>query len=76
MRNVTFNKWIQSKQEDGKRIPGYWEEGFTNEGIFHQWASAFEEFESGPGNYTVALVETPDGTVQSVLPSNIKFGYG
>jgi hypothetical protein len=76
MRNVTFNKWIPPSRKDGKLVSGYWEEGFPNQGIFHQWASAFEEFESGPGNYTVALVELPDGTVQSLLPSQIKFGYG
>lgn len=44
---------------------GHYEE-FEN-GIFHQWGSGYEEFENGAGNYSVAIVELPDGKV--VLPS-------
>ena len=43
------------------------------EGKFHAWGSSFEEFENGPANYTVALVEMPDGTVQSLMPWLIRF---
>ena len=43
------------------------------EGLFHQWAAAYEEFESGPGNYTVALVELPGGRIVESLPTDIKF---
>ena len=35
-------------------------------GKFHQWGSNYEEFENGAGNYSVAIVELPDGTV--VMP--------
>ena len=79
LRKVSFKKWIPAYYEDtplGKRIrqgTGCWEKEFTGQGIFHQWASAYEEFETGAGNYTVALVELPDGTINEVLPSNIKF---
>ena len=45
----------------------------TIEGLFHQWGSDFEEFECGPGNMTVAIVELPDGTVETFAPINIKF---
>ncbi|WP_312998282.1 hypothetical protein [Leclercia sp.] len=45
----------------------------TIEGLFHQWGSDFEEFETGPGNVTVAIVEFPDGTVETFPPHNIKF---
>lgn len=46
---------------------------FTNEGLFHQWGCSYEEFESGAGNFTVAIVELTDGTIEQVLPSNLKF---
>jgi hypothetical protein len=32
-----------------------------------------KEFESGPGNYTVAIVEDDEGNVYEVFPSDIKF---
>jgi hypothetical protein len=35
-------------------------------GIFQQYGIDFEEFDSGPGNFTVAIVEMPDGSVRSV----------
>lgn len=79
LRKVMFKKWI-AREEIGegalrrqKEGTNCWEPDFTNGGIFHQWASAYEEFESGAGNYTVALVELPNGEIKEVLPSNIKF---
>lgn len=79
MRKVLFKKWIPTvKVNDGKvwvtqEGTGKWEKDFTHKGVFHQWASAFEEFESGAGNYTVALVELENGEIEQVLPMNIKF---
>ena len=83
MRKVMFRRWIEAVKEEvntkwvvytkTKAGTGCWEPYFTRYGKFHQWASAYDEFESGAGNYTVALVETADGTIQSVLPFNIKF---
>lgn len=84
MRKVKFKRWIDNtyrtvtnsnnqcikiRNED----TGKWEENFTHEGVFHQWASAYEEFESGAGNYIVALIELENGEIIEVLPSNIKF---
>ncbi|WP_017346153.1 hypothetical protein [Pantoea sp. A4] len=42
-------------------------------GKFHQWGIAFEEFETGPGNYTVAIVELPDGTITTHIPDFVRF---
>lgn len=78
-RKVMFKKWIPivyEKAELGtnrKIGTGCWEDGFPNAGLFHQWAAAYEESSDGFGNYTVALVEMPDGTIEQVLPQNIKF---
>lgn len=65
MRNVLIKKWDSVARKT--------EEEFATMGIFHQWATMYEELESGPGNYTVALVELYDGTVEEVSPKHIKF---
>lgn len=44
-----------------------------HEGTFHQWGNDFEEFEDGPGNYTVAIVELPDGKVVTPNAKDIQF---
>lgn len=44
-----------------------------SKGWFHQWAAIYEEFEAGPGNYTVALIEDTDGYIHEVQPTNFKF---
>ncbi|MDF9893424.1 UNVERIFIED_ORG: hypothetical protein OKW25_002571 [Pseudomonas vranovensis] len=45
----------------------------TAEGKFHGWGVEYEEFENGPGNYSVAIVEMADGTVQTLMPWAIRF---
>jgi len=80
MRKVLFKKWIP-RVSNGLEYPheswvkgtNCWEPDFTHDGIFHQWANAYEESSEGFGNYTVALIELPDGTIIKVLPSNLKF---
>lgn len=42
-------------------------------GLFHGWGADYEEFETGPGNYTVAIVELPDGSIVTPIPENIEF---
>jgi hypothetical protein len=68
MRKVLYKKWVKAVFPDKanslnctttyRPIDGTncWEDDFIHEGIFHQWASSFTEFESGAGNYTVALI--------------------
>ena len=75
-----FKKWIPQEYlqaEAGIKQAvsgtGCWQKDFENAGLFHQWAASYEEFESGAGNFTVAIVEMPDGTIQEVLPTNLKF---
>ena len=81
MRKILYKKWIPAIME--KSIGGFseiprkgtqcWEDSFSHEGIFHQWASAYEDSGAGFGNYTVALVELSDGTIIEVLPYNLIF---
>lgn len=47
-------------------------------GIFHGWFQHHQEFDLGPGKYTVvpavvAIVEKDDGNVELVWPGLIKF---
>lgn len=42
-------------------------------GTFLGWGNDYEEFESGPGNYTVAIVEMPNGNVETFHPTHIQF---
>lgn len=42
---------------------GRWQTREFELGYFHQWSVSYEEFETGPGNYSVAIVELPDGQI-------------
>ncbi len=66
MRKVTTYKLVYSQN----RTPEVVEDG---RGFFHQWGFQYEEFESGPGNYTVAVVEMLDGHVKTVPADLIRF---
>jgi len=57
MRKVEFKEWVLVPETTTSRAYGTWSDTYTGTGLFHQWANAYEEFESGPGNYTVALIE-------------------
>jgi hypothetical protein len=79
MRKVKYKKWIIAEYifKPGsatlKEGTGCCEPEFVNDGIFHQWAAAYEDFENNAGNYTVGLIENPDGTITEVIPSRIMF---
>lgn len=54
----------------------YYEKGKKQEfelGYFHQFGPCYEEFENGPGNFMVAIVELPDGRVIQPDASDIQF---
>lgn len=42
-------------------------------GYFHQWGYNYEEFETGPGNFSVAIVELPDGKIIMPMADDIQF---
>ena len=43
----------------------------TCDGNFIQYGVDYEEFESGPANYTCLVIETDDGEVKLVHPSSV-----
>lgn len=42
-------------------------------GLFHHWGSNYEEFSSGPANYTVAIIELPGGRIIEAIPTDVQF---
>lgn len=67
MRKVEYRYYRTENTPDN---PKGWKEGT---GLFHCWAHGYIEFEAGPGNYTYAIVETGNGEIVEVLPTNLKF---
>ena len=49
------------------------EKFLAGQGIFHQWGVDYEEFETGPVNYSIAIVEMEDGTVDGIFFDLIQF---
>jgi len=45
----------------------------SEKGKFHGFSTEYEEFETGPGNYAIAIVELPDGTVITPIVGLIRF---
>lgn len=78
MRKVIFKRYIQGawEQKDGFRIKkegtGCWG-AMNNNGFFHQWGYESEEAGESVATNSVAIIENPDGTVETVSPSSMKF---
>lgn len=43
------------------------------EAKFHGWGVQYDEYPSGPGNFTVAIIEKSDGSVETCTPYCIRF---
>ena len=41
--------------------------------MFLRWGMEYEEFENGAGNQSVAIVQFPDGAIDTVVPHLIRF---
>ncbi len=46
---------------------------FKGNALFHQFGMDYEEFETGAGNYSTAIIELEDGTVKNIPADMIKF---
>jgi len=55
-----------------RAVDGKWET-IDVTGVFHQFAPSYEEFESGPGNFAVAIVEDTNGQVWECDIETVKF---
>ena len=74
MRKVKFKRFIPEKfMTDGYTViqgTGIWEDDFLHDGFFHQWVVDRDSFKN---QRIVAIVELPDGTIEEVVLSAIKF---
>lgn len=69
MRDVTLLEYYKPDDYKG----GSWSVREAGKGKFHTWGVDYEEFEAGPGNFSTAIVEMPDGTVRNWRADMIRF---
>jgi len=67
MRKVVVYEYKRAKGQMA------YEKVAVGHGLFHQFGVNYEEFETGPGNFTTAVVEMPDGEVKNVPVELIVF---
>lgn len=65
MRKVLYFERVFKHTTSVKEVIG--------QATFHQWGTDYQEFDSGPGNYSTAIIELPDGTVLNHPADMIKF---
>ena len=79
---VSFKSWTETGAVDDKAVAGLrpcvgdrWEAGKKIKvfGYFHAWKADYEEFETGPGNFTMALIEDEGGKVWSCIAESVRF---
>ncbi len=66
-RKVTIYEYQQIKDQR------HCEKVAVGNGIFHEFGCDFEEFEGGPGNFSTAIIEMPDGSLRNVPVELIVF---
>lgn len=66
MRKVMLSEYVQNEYKK-------WELVEVGQATFHQFGCDYEEFESGAGNYSTAIIELPDGKVKNVPVTMIRF---
>lgn len=69
MRKVEVSRRVR-REVDGRV---HWEFEAIDTARFHQFGVDYEEFENGVGNYTTAVIEWPDGRVESVPADHVRF---
>ena len=70
MRKVIYSEY---EKIEGDKAVSYMELRPQGEALFHQFGVDYEEFESGAGNFSTAIIELEDGTIKSIPVENIKF---
>lgn len=76
-KKVLYKQYIHAKPggANGRPLPGTgcWEDGYSMEGLFHQFGVSYVGTDSGPANFSTAIIETPNGEVIMVNAEHIKF---
>lgn len=71
MRKVIVSRYVQPPPVNG--VAQKWALTEQGQAMFHQFGVNYEEFENGPGNYSTAIVEWPNGEVESVRAEHVRF---
>lgn len=68
MRKVEIYEWQADHDNRGsnKRVK-------VCEGFFHQWGVDYAEFENNAGNFSTAIIETNNGTIENIPANLIRF---
>lgn len=66
MRNVVVYEWKRLVGKPSEKVEAQTE-------VFHQWGVSYDEFETGPGNYSTAIVELTDGTIVTPPANMVQF---
>ena len=67
MRKVKVYKYERKKGHT------YYDKVYDYTAIFHKFGFDYEEFETGPGNYTTGIIELEDGNLLSVDVALLQF---
>lgn len=79
---VNFRTWIEGGARSDEPVKTLrpckailYDKGEAKEviGHFHMWGSNYEEFETGPGNFTTAIIELDDGRVVGCPAETVRF---
>ena len=77
-----FRTWIEPPKRNNAPVEGLrpckavtYEKGNGEKvkGRFHGWGSNYEEFETGPGNFTTAIIELDNGRIVSCPAETVQF---
>ena len=67
MRRVKFFKYQIAEGQSHHEIV------LDGEGLFHQWGCDYEEFETGAGNFSTAIIELDNGVIKNIPVEMIEF---
>lgn len=74
MRRVIYKEYVREVDEMTGRAS--WDLVERGEATFHQFGVDYEEFESGAGNFSTAILELDSGEVVTVRADLIRFVEG
>jgi len=66
MRNVVVYEWKRLIGKPPEKVE-------AQTGVFHQWGVSYDEFETGPGNYSTAIVKLMDGSIITPAAHMVQF---
>lgn len=79
---TSFHTWLENQVQNDVPVENLrpckalvYDRGEAKEvfGRFHRWGENYEEFETGPGNFSVAIIELDDGRVVSCNAETVQF---